>query len=176
MINILADRYGQNQTYLNYTTFLDDLENLEQANYSSQIRIFKTQQEINYFQTHGGTEAMDGESYWKNKVLVEPLKEAVLEAQTNKNTHFVPPLEELSSQDGAGSIYNNYLNEGVASGYNRSFDRGPPQPKPLLEMPYYEKIDELIIQTRRIGVSVEGYFQRFGKFSTQDGIRKVDSD
>ena len=69
---------------------------------------------------------MDGESYWKNKVLVEPIKEAVLEAQTNKNTHFVPPFEELSSQDGAGSIYNNYLNEGVASGYNRSFDRGPP--------------------------------------------------
>ena len=109
---------------------------------------------------------MDGESYWKNKVLVEPLKEEVLEAQTNKNTHFVPPLEELSSQDGAGSYYNNYLNEGVASGYNRSFDRGPPQPKPTLEQQYYEKIDELIIQTRRIGVSVEGYFQRFGKFST----------
>ena len=71
----------------------------------------------------------------------------------------MPPLEELSSQDGAGSYYNNYLNEGVAaSGHTRSFDRGPPQPKPLLEMPYYEKIDELIIQTRRIGVSVEGYF------------------
>ena len=43
---------------------------------------------------------MDGESYWKNRVLVEPIKEPVLEAQTYKNTYFMPPLEELSSQDG----------------------------------------------------------------------------
>ena len=35
-------------------------------------------------------------------------------------------------------------------------------------------MDELILQTRLLGVSIEGYFQRFGKFSTQDGIRKVD--
>ena len=31
----------------------------------------------------------------------------------------------------------------------------------------------MILATRRIGVCVEGYFQRFGKFSTEDGTRKV---
>lgn len=35
-------------------------------------------------------------------------------------------------------------------------------------------MDDVIVLTRRLGVSVEGYFQRFGKFSTQDGIRKID--
>lgn len=48
------------------------------------------------------------------------------------------------------------------------------QEKPMLDASYIGYIDELIIQTRKIGVSIEGYFQRFGKFSTQDGIRKVD--
>ena len=37
------------------------------------------------------------------------------------------------------------------------------------------RIDQLIIQTRVFGVSIEGYFQRFGKFSTQDGVRKIDN-
>ena len=46
--------------------------------------------------------------------------------------------------------------------------------RPIIDAKYIGYIDELIIQTRKIGVSIEGYFQRFGKFSTQDGIRKVD--
>ena len=58
---------------------------------------------------------------------------------------------------------------------NRPMTPPNQSPKPMLEFAFQKRMDELIIQTRVIGVSIEGYFQRFGKFSTQDGIRKVDN-
>ena len=30
---------------------------------------------------------------------------------------------------------------------------------------YFRQLDDIIMGTRRLGISVEGYFQRFGKFS-----------
>lgn len=46
-------------------------------------------------------------------------------------------------------------------------------PKPTLEAFYHGYVDELVLATRRIGVCVEGYFQLFGKWSTEDGVRKI---
>ena len=35
-------------------------------------------------------------------------------------------------------------------------------------------MDDVILETRKLGLSIEGYFQPFGKFSTQDGVRRLD--
>ena len=41
MINVIWDSYGQNQPYLEYMRFIDDLKSLEEAN-RGLIRIYKT--------------------------------------------------------------------------------------------------------------------------------------
>ena len=103
-----------------------------------------------------------------------------MEALSNKNTYYVPPQDDVSNFDQTGPLFNNMMGEGLEGSGHVSFPKhndttGLNVPKPLLEQSYHEKMDEIIIATRRIGVSVEGYFQRFGKFSTQDGVRKVDT-
>jgi len=57
------------------------------------VRIFKTQAEINFFmsQAAGGDGDMDGESYRRNRILVEAIKEPVFDSLTCKNTYFMPP-------------------------------------------------------------------------------------
>ena len=46
--------------------------------------------------------------------------------------------------------------------------------KILLPHTYKELIDDIVLETRRLGVSVESYFQRFGIISHFDGYRKLD--
>lgn len=70
------------------------------------------------------------------------------------------------------------MREAWDSGPNMSFNQKAETTgfmRPYLESHYHVHMNQLILSTRRIGISVEGYFQRFGKFCTQDGIRKVDS-
>ena len=95
MIQVLVKRYDGGEAKFDYRNFTNDLEILEETNRAT-IRIFKTQAEINFFQTQGLDDNMDAESYKRNRVLVEPLKEPVYESLTHKNTFYKPPLEELS--------------------------------------------------------------------------------
>ena len=85
----------------------------------------------------------------------------------------MPPYEE-NSLGGTGLMsdgWNRDLNNAsFTQGYKPS--EGASQ-KPLLDIVFQDYIDELILATRRIGVCVEGYFQRFGKWSTDDGLRKI---
>ena len=37
-------------------------------------------------------------------------------------------------------------------------------------------MNDLILLTRKVGVTVEGYFQYFGRFSPRDGVRRLDLD
>ena len=87
MIQVLVQRYDGGETQFNYKNFLNDLEILEETNKAT-IRIFKTQAEINFFQTQGLDDNMDAESYKRNRVMVEPLKEPVYESKTHKNTFY----------------------------------------------------------------------------------------
>lgn len=95
MIQVLVRRYDQGQTTFDYRNFINDLEIVEEQN-RVLIRIFKTQAEINFFQTQGQDDNMDAESYRRNRYLVEPLKEPVYESLTHKNTYFKPTPDELS--------------------------------------------------------------------------------
>ena len=53
---------------------------------------------------------MDAESYKRNRVLVEPLKEPVYESLTNKNTYYRPPPEEVSGYlNSTGTMQNNFM-------------------------------------------------------------------
>ena len=71
MIQILVGRYDRGESSFDYRNFTNDLEILEETNRAT-IRIFKTQAEINFFQTQGLDDGMDAESYKRNRVLVEP--------------------------------------------------------------------------------------------------------
>ena len=95
MIQALVRKYDQGSTKFDWRNFTNDLEILEETNRAT-IRIFKTQAEINFFQTQGLDDNMDAESYKRNRVLVEPLKEPVYESLTHKNTYYRPPPEEVS--------------------------------------------------------------------------------
>ena len=132
MIQILVGRYDRGETKFDYRNFTNDLEILEETNPNT-IRIFKTQAEINFFQTQGLDDGMDAESYKRNRVLIEPLKEPAYESLTHKNTYYRPALEEVSGyMNASGSMQNTFMMEG-----NVSMDRPmtPPHqaPRPLLE-------------------------------------------
>lgn len=157
---------------MRYDYFIRDLENYEASNRAA-IRIFKTQNEINFFnqtQKVGGDENVDAESYRQNRILVEPIKEPVYDSATCKNTFYVPPFDDHSGYE---SVHNSYINEGTGTmSLHGGHNTGHTYPK--LDPALQSYVDDVIMLTRRLGVSVEGYFQRFGKFSTQDGIRKID--
>ena len=62
------------------------------------MRIFRTQEEINFFQRNiDGLDAAD--SFKQNRLIVEPLKETAYEAVTHKNTHFKPESDEISRSE-----------------------------------------------------------------------------
>ena len=178
MIKCLVSRYETaDATTFRYSLFLTDLKNCENVSPAS-IRIFKTQNEINFFnQTQGqtGDNEMDieAESYRQNRVLVEPTKEPVYDSVTAKNTYYQPSADDT---------YGNYSNQHIHTSFmdqtgDHSFGgagAGPGPLKPLLDLSLVSYVNDVVVLTRRLGVSVEGYFQRFGKFSTQDGIRKID--
>lgn len=95
MISVFVRRYDTDMSVkFNYNIFLSDLEVLELANPTT-IRIFKTQNEINFFQRTAATDDIDGVSFHKNRNLIEPLKEPAYEAKTIKNTFYEPPVDEF---------------------------------------------------------------------------------
>jgi hypothetical protein len=76
------------------------------------IRVFKTQAEINFFmsQAVGGEVDIEAESYRRNRILVEPIKEPVYESQTSKNTYYFPPPEDLlSNHETTGPMLNSFM-------------------------------------------------------------------
>jgi len=91
---------------------------------------------------------------------MEPLKEPVFEAQSNKNTHYVSIVDDATSShmNDTGMMREAW---NMDSNPNMSFNQKAETTgflRPHLESHYHTHMNQLILSTRRIGISVEGYF------------------
>jgi len=84
-----------------------------------------------------------------HRKTVEPLKEPIYVIRSDKNTFY-----ESSDRNHFG-LQTTFLID-FKLGDRCSF-----------------KLDELVRRTRQRGFTVEGFFQLFGKFSPNDGLRKL---